>query len=238
MIDLFNIQTKWQKKWKEAKTFEADAKPGQKKCFVTIPYPYVNGLPHVGHLFTFMRGEVFSRFKRLQGCNTLWPQGWHCTGSPIVNAARRIEEKEEKQVKILKEFGIPEKDLQKFADPVEWIRYFPKEYKTDFESLGLAIDWRREFITTSLNPPYDKFIRWQFNKLKEKNYVIKGKFPVVWCPKESCPVSDHSRIEGEGETPQEFVLIKFKKGNEFLVAATLRPETVFGITNIWVGPDN
>ncbi|MBI4149972.1 leucine--tRNA ligase, partial [Candidatus Woesearchaeota archaeon] len=60
---------------------------------------------------------------------------------------------------------------------------------------------------------------------------------VVWCPKEGCPVSDHSRIEGEGETPQEFVLVKFKMGDVYLVAATLRPETSYGLTNVWVDPD-
>ncbi len=237
MLNPHNIHSKWQQKWADAKLFEADAQPGKKKFFLTFPYPYVNGLPHVGHLFTLMRVEAFARYKRLQGFNVLWPQGWHCTGSPIVNAARRIAEGEEKQVKILKEFGIPDKDIKKFADPEEWVRYFPKEYKKDLQGLGLSIDWRREFITTSLNPHYDRFIRWQFSKLKEKNYAIKGKFPVVWCPKEGCPVSDHSRIEGEGETPQEFVLVKFKMGNAFLVAATLRPETVYGLTNIWVDPE-
>lgn len=238
MLDLLTIQGKWQKHWAEAKAFEADAQPGRKKFFLTFPYPYVNGLPHVGHLFTLMRVEAFARYKRLQGFNVLWPQGWHCTGSPIVNAARRIKEGEEKQIKIMKDFGISDKDIKKFADPEEWVRYFPKEYKQDLQRLGLSIDWRREFITTSLNPHYDRFIRWQFNKLKEKNYVIRGKFPVVWCPKEGCPVSDHSRMEGEGETPQEFTLIKFKLGDMFLVAATLRPETVYGITNVWVGPEN
>lgn len=237
MLDLLKIQDTWQKKWAEAKAFEADAKPGKKKFFLTFPYPYVNGLPHVGHLFTLMRVEAFARYKRLRGFNVLWPQGWHCTGSPIINAARRIKEGEEKQVKIMKDFGISDKEIPKFADPEEWVRHFPKEYKKDLQSLGLSIDWRREFITTSLNPHYDKFIRWQFNKLKEKNYVIKGKFPVVWCPKEGCPVSDHSRIEGEGETPQEFTLIKFKMGDVFLVAATLRPETCYGLTNVWVDPN-
>ncbi len=237
MLDLLPIQDKWQKRWTDAKAFEADAQPGKKKFFLTFPYPYVNGLPHVGHLFTLMRVEAFARYKRLQGYNVLWPQGWHCTGSPIVNAARRIKEGEEKQIKIMKDYGLSDKDIKKFADPEEWVRYFPKEYKKDLQYLGLSIDWRREFITTSLNPSYDKFIRWQFKKLKEKNYVIKGKFPVVWCPKEGCPVSDHSRIEGEGETPQEFTLVKFKMGKEFLVAATLRPETSYGLTNLWVDAD-
>ena len=70
------------------------------------------------------------------------------------------------------------------------------------------MDFRRSFITTNLNPYYNKFIEWQFRKLKEGNYVVKGKHPVVWDPKENEPVGDHDRIEGEGNVPQEFVLIK------------------------------
>src|SRR3989338_1934189 len=94
------------------------------------------------------------------------------------------------------------------------------------------------FFTTNKNPHYDKFIRWQFNKLKEKNYEIKGKFPVVWCPKDNTIVQDHSRMEGEGETPQEFCLVKHKLDNKSLVVtATLRQDTILGITNLYINPD-
>ena len=51
------------------------------------------------------------------------------------------------------------------------------------------------------------------------------------------PVGDHDRIKGEGETPQEFVLLKFRYNNSYLVAATLRPETIFGQTNLWINPN-
>ncbi len=234
--ELITIQRKWQKRWAEGKVFEANPDPKKKKFFVTFPYPYVNGLPHIGHLFTIMRVEAMARYKRLQGYNVLFPQGWHCTGSPIVNAAERIRKGEEKQTKIMKDMGFSDKDLKTFADPTAWVDYFPPEYKKDLSGMGLAIDWRREFITTDLNPHYDKFIRWQFNKLKDKEYIFKGKFPVVWCTSCNGAVSDHSRIEGEGEIAQEFTLLKFKHGDEYVVAATLRPETVYGQTNLWVNP--
>jgi leucyl-tRNA synthetase len=76
--------------------------------------------------------------------------------------------------------------------------------------------------------------------LHEKGFVQRGKHPVVWCPKEHAPVSDHARSVGEGETPQEFTLLKFPLEHDpktMLVAATLRPETVYGQTNLWVGKD-
>ena len=73
--------------------------------------------------------------------------------------------------------------------------------------------------------------------MKKRNgyfQVREDSFPVVWCPKRETVVGDHDRLSGEGETPQEYTLLKFKGDDDYLVAATLRPETVFGQTNIWV----
>lgn len=237
-VNFKEIELKWQWIWEKAKVFEADFKPGKKKYYAHFTYPYVNAYPHLGHFYTLMRPEVAARFKRMQGYNVLMPQGWHATGSPIVNAAQRVKEREEKQIKILAEMGIKdEQQLKKFEDASYWIEYFMPEFKKDFKRIGISIDWRREYFTTSLNPHYDKFVRWQFNKLKAKNYVRVGKFPVVYCPKENAPVSDHARSEGEGEVPQEFTLLKHKYQDGFIVTATLRPETCLGITNLFIGPN-
>src|SRR3989344_4324411 len=237
-MDFKKIEKKWQDKWEKEKVFEANLDKKRKKFFANAPYPYVNGFLHIGHMYTYLRTEAFARYKRMQGFNVLYPQGWHATGSPIDNAAKRIKENEPKQIKLMKEMGIQDKDIKKFSDPEYWVKYFPPENKKDFQNLGLSIDWRREFYTTELNPYYDKFVRWQFNKLKEKNYVIKGKFPVVWCPKDNTIVQDHSRIEGEGETPQEFSLVKHKlEKNKYIITATVREDTILGITNLYINPN-
>jgi leucyl-tRNA synthetase len=238
MVDLKKIEKKWQKKWADAKIFEANPDDSKEKYFVNFPYPYINSYQHIGHLYTLMRVEAVARYKRLKGYNVLFPQGWHATGSPIVNAAKRVKNREEKQIKILKDQGFSEDDIKKFEKPEYWIEFFAPEYEADYKRMGMSVDWRRNFYTTSLNPHYDKFIQWQFNKLKEKNFVVRGKFPVVWDPVECCPVGDHGRVEGEGEVPQEFCLFKFKlEDGRFVITATLRPDTVMGITNVYINPD-
>jgi leucyl-tRNA synthetase len=61
---------------------------------------------------------------------------------------------------------------------------------------------------------------------------------VVWCPKDKSPTGDHDRQIGEGVTPEEYTLIKYKLDEKtFLPAATFRPETIYGITNMWINPD-
>jgi len=237
MVDFKALEKKWQQAWQEAKLFEANVDTTKPKFFLTFPYPYMNGYAHIGHFYSATRVEVMARYKRMQGFNVLFPQAWHCTGTPIVAAAKRVKDGEAKQIQIMREMGFKDDEIKKFADPLYWVEYFPKEYIKDFTEAGYSIDFRREFITTDLNPHYDKFIKWQFNKLKDLGYVVQGNFPVVWCPKENTPIQDHSRLEGEGEVPQEFTLLKFKFGPDYLIAATLRPETIYGQTNIWVNPE-
>ncbi|MFH1211192.1 MAG: leucine--tRNA ligase, partial [archaeon] len=236
MYDFRKIERGWQKRWEKDKVFEADPDK-RKKFFINFPYPYINAYLHLGHGFSATRVDVMARFKRMQGFNVLYPQAWHCTGTPVSAAALRIKEKEPKQLKIMKDMGFSDKEIPKFEKLEYWNDVFIPAAKEDFSRLGLSIDWRRSFITTELNPLYDRFIRWQFRKLKEKDFVVKGRHPVVWCPKDNTPVGDHDRVEGEGNAPQEFSLLKFKFEDYYLVAATLRPETVFGETNFWVNPD-
>jgi leucyl-tRNA synthetase len=226
---------KWQKRWLEGRIFEADPDPKREKVFVTVPYPYMNGPLHLGHGFTMTRGDAFARYKRMRGYNVLYPFAFHATGEPIVGAAKRVKAKDEKQIAILKDSGVSDKDMQKFTDP-EYIVSYYRKMSTDLASrMGFSLDWRRQF--TTIDPQYNKFIEWQYNTLKGKGLVTRGTHPVIYCTKCHSPTGDHDRLEGEGESPEEFTLIKFKFGDSYLVAASLRPETIFGQTNLWVDPE-
>ncbi|MEM0459235.1 MAG: leucine--tRNA ligase [Thermofilaceae archaeon] len=236
---LKRIEEKWQSRWREARIFEPEPIEGKPKFFITFPYPYVNAYPHLGSAFTVLRNDVMARYKRMKGFNVLFPQGWHATGSPIVAAALRVREGDPRQIEILRLMGIPDEEIPKFSEPEYWVRFFCKEWKKDFQRFGLSIDWRREFHTTYLNPPYSKFIQWQYKKLLDKGLLVKGTHPVVWCPKEKKVVGDHDRPdEYAGIGPEEVAIIKYR-GEDGLTypCLTYRPETVYGAVNIWVHPD-
>jgi len=235
-LNLHKIARKWQRIWKTRKIFETDP-DNRPKYFITTPYPYVNCLFHIGHAYTYTRVDVYARYKRMQGYNTLFPFAFHATGAPIDTAAKKVQEGEQKQIDTLKLIGFTDEQIPAFKEPIHWIKTFSQEMEKDLKSHGMAIDWRRKFITTDLNPRYDKFIKWQFKTLKKKGLVEQGEHPVVWCPKDQTPVGDHSRSEGEGETPQEMTLIKFKFNDKILPCATFRPETTYGVTNIWINPE-
>ncbi len=237
MSGLKQIEEKWQQKWADAHLFEADPDSKRQKIMVTFPYPYMNGPLHVGHTFTASRVDAYARFKRMQGYNVLWPWGWHWTGQPILGASQRVARGDEAYIKVLREMdGVPESELKKFVDPIYMAQYYTDEGRLAVRRIGFSVDWRREF--TSVFPTYQKFIEWQYKNLKEKGYVTRGTHPVVWCPKDQSPTGDHDRQIGEGVTPEEYTLIKYKLDEKtYLPAGTFRPETVYGITNMWINPE-
>jgi leucyl-tRNA synthetase len=231
------MEQKWQAKWDAAHLFEADPDPKREKKMVTFPFPYMNGPLHVGHTFTASRVDAYARFKRMQGYNVLWPWSWHWTGQPLLGASQRVARGDEAYIRVLREVdGVPEAELQKFVDPYYMAQYYTNEGRLAVKSVGFSVDWRREF--TTVMPTFQKFIEWQYKNLKEKGYVTRGTHPVVWCPKDKSPTGDHDRQSGEGVTPEEYTLIKYQLDEKtFLPAATFRPETIYGITNMWINPD-
>lgn len=232
------IEKKWQERWEKKKVFEANVDKKKKKFFITFPYPYVNGAPHIGHTYSFFRADTYARFKRLQGFNVLFPQGFHATGEPILGSLERLKSNDKTQLETFKLFGATDEDIKNFVEKgAEFVaHYWMNKWIELFKKSGMSIDWRRTFIT-AITPHYNKFIEWQYNTLRKKGYVVQGTHPVVWCSHCQSPTGDHDRLKGEGESPIQFYVIKFKLDDgKFLPCATLRPETVFGITNIWVKP--
>ncbi|XP_061904759.1 leucine--tRNA ligase, cytoplasmic-like isoform X2 [Entelurus aequoreus] len=161
------------------------------------------------------------------------------------------------QWNIMKSLGLDDSDIEKFANAEHWLEFFPPLAVKDLKLMGVKVDWRRSFITTDVNPFYDSFVRWQFVTLKERKKIKFGKRYTIYSPRDGQPCMDHDRQTGEGVGPQEYTLIKMKivepytakfkskvfyssamkSRNIYLVAATLRPETMFGQTNCWVRPD-
>ncbi|KAH9247512.1 leucine-tRNA ligase [Batrachochytrium salamandrivorans] len=155
------------------------------------------------------------------------------------------------QFQIMRSMGIPNEDIKKFMDPKHWLTFFPPIAMTDLKRLGTHIDWRRSFITTDINPYYDSFIRWQFNTLRalSPSKIQFGERYTIYSPLDGQPCMDHDRASGEDRD-----LVKDSKpvgakissdsfkaslGDRklYLVAATFRPETMYGQTNCYVGVD-
>lgn len=260
---LIELEKEAQKLWETENFYNSNPDPSAPKFLVTFPYPYMNGKLHLGHAFSMTKAEFTARHKKMMGLNVLFPFGFHCTGMPICAAAQKLksdlgkfgsppilkEGEKTQQYHILKQMGIADSEIPAFVDPVHWLQYFPPLGKEILKRFGAAIDWRRSFITTDVNAYYNSFIEWQFTQLKRKEKIKFGMRPSIYSVKDKQMCADHDRAEGEGVGPQEYTLIKLKVLEPFpekmaalagrkvyLVAATLRPETMYGQTNCFVLP--
>ncbi|MDD5022824.1 MAG: class I tRNA ligase family protein, partial [Candidatus ainarchaeum sp.] len=243
-MDFSLIDKKWQNKWFEGRVFEPESSK-KEKFFFTIPYPYVSGALHVGHGRTYTNGDIIARYKRMKGFNLLWPMAFHITGTPVLAVSSKIIAKDPETIKLYQDYVSnyeeSEEEIKRivdsFSEPWNIVKYFSSKLIQDFKSIGFSIDFSRQFTTGDLE--YNKFIEWQFEKYHEKGYLKKANYPVLYCPKDENAVGEDDISGGDEEKieVQKFTAIKFKLGGEYLVSATLRPDTFFGITNIFVNPD-
>ncbi len=228
------IESKWRERWNETRDFETNPNDKPKK-FITVAYPYPNSPQHIGHGRTYTIADIHARFYRMKGYNVLFPMGFHYTGTPILGMARRVESNDKEIIDGLRDiYHVPEEAIKTFVEPIKIAEYFHEEIKSGMIEMGYSIDWRREF--TTIAPAYQKFIEWQINILKEKNLIIQGSHPVGWCPRDQNPVSQHDTLGDVEPDFTEYILIKFKFDDYIIPTATLRPETIFGVTNLWVNP--
>jgi len=233
-IDWNLIESKWIKRWEEQGLFQADPDE-RKKYFVTVAYPYPNSPQHIGHGRTYTLADAHARYMRMRGYNVLFPMGFHYTGTPILGMSRRVAAGDAELLETFhKIYKLKDDVISTFVEPVRIASYFHNEIKMGMKEMGYSIDWRREF--TTIDKMYSKFISWQFRTLRKKGLIVQGSHPVGWCPRDQNPVSQHDTMGDVEPDFNEYTVVKFRSDDGILPAATLRPETLFGVTNMWVNP--
>ncbi len=156
------IEEKWQKKWDEAKAFEAKQDFTLPKYFALVEFPYPSGQGlHVGHPRPYTALDIVSRKKRMQGYNVLFPMGWDAFGLPTENFAIKNKIHPKK---------VTENNVARF--------------KSQLKALGLSFDWSREINTT--DPGYYKWTQWIFLQLFKRGLAYKKEMAVNFCT--SCKV--------------------------------------------------
>ncbi|MDD5133131.1 MAG: class I tRNA ligase family protein [Candidatus Nanoarchaeia archaeon] len=156
---LLKIDKKWQKAWEDKKAFKVKEDPKKKKYYVLEMYPYPSAsFLHMGHVRNYTIGDIYARFKRMQGFNILYPMGYDSFGLPAETAAKKE--------------GIHPK---KYAESsIKKIMEYQK-------ALGNSYDWSR--ILSSHDVNYYKWNQYFFLKLFEKGLTYRKNAPVNWCEK-------------------------------------------------------
>lgn len=232
------IEKKWQDKWEELKMHHAKVEEDKDPFYIIFAYPSISGYLHLGHMRCYTYTDFIARYKKMRGYSVLFPAGAHPTGNQVFSFAKRVAEKDPVIMDYLRSNGASEEDIRKLSVPDGVIEFFKETYIKEWRNFGLHIDFSH--FTDTSREDYSSFIRWQFKKLKDKGLLTQKPYyaPVcVSCGPVAVDPSETDLYKGGNAEVQEFTLLKFRFGERYITAATLRPETVYGQTNLWVDPD-
>ncbi len=166
-------EAKWQRIWEERRIFEVRVDPTRPKYYVLEMFPYPSGRIHMGHVRNYTLGDVVARLKRAQGYNVLHPMGWDAFGLPAEGAA-----------------------IKRGIHPKTWTWANIAEMRGQIRSMGLSIDWTREFATC--DPAYYKHEQAMFLAMYEKGLVYRRESWVNWDPVDQTVLANEQVIDGKG----------------------------------------
>ncbi len=176
MEDRYNIrdtEQKWQKIWRDKKSFEVTEDPDKEKYYVLAMFPYPSGRLHMGHVRNYTLSDVVARYKKAAGFNVLNPMGWDAFGLPAENAA-----------------------IENNAHPRVWTENNIKAMREQLQSMGLAIDWSREVATCT--PEYYKHEQKMFLDFMAADLAYQKESWVNWDPVENTVLANEQVVDGCG----------------------------------------
>ncbi len=152
------IEPKWQKYWKENKSFKVQKETSKEKYYLLEMFPYPSGKIHIGHVRNYTIGDVVVRYKRMKGFNVIHPMGWDAFGMPAENAA-----------------------IDNNTHPAAWTYENIRSMREQLKKMGFSYDWDREIATC--HPEYYRWEQWLFLKMLEKKMAYRKESYVNWCEK-------------------------------------------------------
>ena len=177
MYDSLAVEAKWQKVWDESKLFELEQNlepsEDQPTFYVLEMFPYPSGRIHMGHVRNYAMGDVLARYKRAKGFSVLHPMGWDAFGLPAENAA-----------------------MKNNVHPYDWTYENIATMKEQLKSMGLSLDWSREFATCDVEYYHQQ--QKLFLDFLESDLVYRKNSRVNWDPVEQTVLANEQVIDGKG----------------------------------------
>jgi valyl-tRNA synthetase len=220
--------------WEKAGYFtpEAQGDPDAPSYTIVLPPPNVTGVLHIGHALNHTLSDILVRRRRMQGYRTLWLPGMDHAGIATQNVVERELAKE----------GLSRHDLgrEAFVERVwQWKGEYGGRILSQMRRLGDSVDWSRERFT--MDEGLSRAVQTIFKRLFDDGLIYRAERIINWCPRCLTALSDieveHSDDDGE------LVSIRYgasddSEGDDSIVVATTRAETMLGDTAVAVHPDD
>ncbi|MDG4857814.1 valine--tRNA ligase [Streptomyces sp. T-3] len=214
-------------RWVDRGYFTADAKSEKPPYTIVIPPPNVTGALHLGHAFQVTLMDALTRRKRMQGFETLWLPGMDHAGIATQNKVEQQLAEEGKSRHDIGREAFVEKTWQ-------WKQEYGGRILGQLRRLGAGLDWSRERFT--MDEGLSKAVQTIFKNLYDDGLIYRAERIINWCPRCLTAISD---IEVDYQDDDgELVSLKYGEGDETVVVATTRVETMLGDTAVAVHPDD
>ncbi|MFF1687118.1 valine--tRNA ligase [Streptomyces sp. NPDC058254] len=214
-------------RWVERGYFDADAKSDKPPYTIVIPPPNVTGSLHLGHAFEHTLIDALTRRKRMQGYETLWQPGMDHAGIATQNVVERELGKE----------GKSRHDLgrEAFVERVwQWKAESGGQIAGQMKRLGNGVAWSRDRFT--MDEGLSRAVQTVFKKMFDDGLIYRAERIINWCPRCLTAISD---IEVDYQDDDgELVSMKYGEGDDSVIVATTRAETMLGDTAVAVHPDD
>jgi len=221
------VERKWYEKWETGGSFEAPVNDDLSHYSVVIPPPNITGELHIGHALNNTIQDIYVRFRRMQGLDTLWLPGTDHASIATENVVKRSLEAE----------GVSKKELgrEKFLERVwEWREKYGTRIIEQLKRLGSSCDWSRTRFT--LDEGLSRAVREVFVRLYKENLIYRGTYLVNWCTKCGTALSDDEVEHKQASGKLWWIRYPVKDSQEHIEVATTRPETMLGDTAVAVSP--
>lgn len=228
-FDHSQAELKWYSHWMEKGYFHSEP-DGREPYTVVIPPPNVTGVLHMGHCLNNTIQDILIRRARMQGKNACWVPG---TDHASIATEAKV-------VQLLREKGIAKSSLSRDAflsHAWDWKEKYGGIILEQLKKIGCSLDWERTHFT--MDPTYYQTVIGVFVDLYQKGYIYRGKRMINWDTKAKTALSDEEVIRKE--TTQKLYHIRYKLegiDEQYIVIATVRPETIMGDTAICVHPED
>ena len=217
------------KTWEDKGYFRAKVNKDKKPFTIVMPPPNVTSKAHIGHGLTMTLQDVLTRYKRMNGFESLWLPG---SDHAALATEHKIVEKLANEGKTKEGIGREEFDKEAWA----WYDYYGDQIMQQFRKMGFSADWERYRFTMdekSTNAVLEAFIR-----LYKKGYIYRGSRETNWCVHCKSVISDDEVEYSDDAGSMWHIQYKFADGSGHITVATTRPETLFGDTAVAVNPED